>query len=97
MISLKAEMNNLIQESPSKQTILANLYCIEDNFKRISDSIVLTWGYQECKEYMQNLLMDSRDGERKGFPADVAFSLMKLIEIHQEEFPEEESKDVWSK
>lgn len=37
-------------------------------WKRIAKAINLFWGTRECYNYIFNLMFDSRDGKREGFP-----------------------------
>lgn len=71
------------------------LLVIEKFAARISDTIWLIWGYQECENYLFKLMFDSRDGRRQGFPADVAMAIMILHSRHQSIF-EFEAVDIWA-
>lgn len=64
----------------------ANLETIHLFAERIADNIKHTWGYKECEDYMNNLINDSRDGTRQGFPKDVACAIMQLLRQHGEEY-----------
>lgn len=66
----------------------ANLETIREFSPRISGSIEFTWGYKECEEYMNNLINDSREGNRQGFPVKVGYAIMNLLRQHQNEFTE---------
>lgn len=64
----------------------SNLETIRQFSERIAGSIEFTWGYNECETYMNNLINDSREGSRLGFPPDVGYAIMQLLRQHQEEF-----------
>jgi hypothetical protein len=54
--------------------------------QRIADRIFFTWGYCECEKYLHNLMIDTRDGERQGFPSEIAAAIISLQAKHQKEF-----------
>lgn len=48
-------------------------------FPRIANKVCVLWDDpRRCGEYLTNLLMDSRDGARQGFPLDVAAEIVAL-------------------
>jgi hypothetical protein len=54
---------------------------------RIAAALKLYWGEPEFVPYVENLLQDTRDGERKGFHGDVVIALQNLLERHNLEYP----------
>ncbi|WP_291991411.1 hypothetical protein [Candidatus Accumulibacter sp. ACC007] len=48
---------------------------------RITTEISRTWGSPECLTYLNRLLRDNRDGERKGFASGAVRELLLLIEL----------------
>ena len=59
-----------------------NFLVIKDRFPHIAKNIVLFAGHEEFNDYMNNLMMDSRDGHREGFPKEVSSSIFKLSIYH---------------
>ena len=57
----------------------------DEGYARISDMIVLLWGSIELDHYLAEILMDYR-GNRRGFDPLVFDCLLKLYNIHTEEF-----------
>ena len=51
---------------------------LERQFPRVLEKITQLWGTEELEVYINELMMDSRDGQRKGFPHTVASELMYL-------------------
>lgn len=47
-------------------------------YPHIYAKLEIMWGYPEMDIYINNLLMDTRDGKRNGFPPDVGQELLKL-------------------
>src|SRR6185436_14881820 len=45
------------------------------------ERICLLWGKAECEPYVNGLLLDSRDGARRGLPWEAAQDLMFLAEL----------------
>lgn len=54
---------------------------------RIAAALKLYWGEPEFVPYVENLLNDTRDGERKGFHGDIVIALQNLLERHNLEYP----------
>lgn len=49
---------------------------------RIGRKLVEFWSLPVCDTYLHELLWDTRDGTRRGFPAKVGTALMQLATIH---------------
>lgn len=82
-------MNTILSEKDPELVIVAGFA------SRISDAIWLMWGYPECDIYLNKLMFDSRDGNRKGFPPEVALAIMILYNRHQATF-KFGLTDVWA-
>ncbi len=70
---------------------------IKQNFSRIAAGIEVRWGTADLEPYIADLINDTRDHTRKGFPKDVFGALQALLLIHHKEFPGKRiiSKDPW--
>ncbi len=55
----------------------------EHAFKRIE----ALWGTDVCRAYLLELLTDTREHTRKGFPVETARQLLECLETHDKEFP----------
>lgn len=56
--------------------------------------IDLMWGSRECRQYVLNLMTDTRGGTRQGFPSDHAMTIMSLLMEHDRVFPQYENEPV---
>ena len=65
-----------------------NYQFINKQLPRIGNSLRTLWGCGEFDEFVRNLLTDSGDGARRGFPLAVAQALFRLAEDHEAEFPQ---------
>lgn len=54
-----------------------------ERFLHVKKRICMLWGTQELDGYLNHLLTDSRDGERKGFPVEVTAELLFLAELNK--------------
>lgn len=61
------------------------LAALRDRLPRIADRIQAVWGYPECDQYLNRLIIDDR-GNRQGFPADVLTLLLRLSVMHASQF-----------
>jgi hypothetical protein len=67
---------------------------IEQHHPRVAKSIRAIWGYPECSDYIQKLIMNGGDGmgqTRMGFNKDAAAAMMVLSGLHDAEFGAKES------
>lgn len=55
---------------------------VYDFAPRIGRKLVELWSLPACDIYLHELLWETRDGTRRGFPADVGTALMQLSAIH---------------
>ena len=63
-----------------------------EELPHIASRLGLLYGTELFSRYILDLLMDSRDGGRKGFPLHVGSALVELSEIHDITFPEKAVK-----
>ena len=63
----------------------------------IIERIKLLWGRPEARIYLNNLLLETRDGARMGFQAPASKAIMFFLNEHDTHFPQyvEESQDPW--
>lgn len=61
---------------------------ILSQYGRIGKMLGLLWGSSTFNMYIDNLMHDTRDGQRQGFPQDVAEALLGLQMTHHRLFPE---------
>jgi hypothetical protein len=57
--------------------------CAIERIGHVQKKICMLWGSPELDTYLNSLLMDSRDGQRKGFPIDVTQELLFLAEFNK--------------
>lgn len=71
---------------------------VMNKFPRIGKILSLYWGQPEFGPYMDDLINNSRDGKRNGFPFDVAMALLELQQLHDKQFPQliPKLRDPWS-
>lgn len=67
-----------------RKTDVSDLYATYPHLVRIDE----TWGTRGCREYINRLMNDTRDGRRRGFPGDHARTILRLLMEHDQEFPE---------
>lgn len=54
-----------------------------EHFEHVQKRICLLWGTHELDAYINHLLTDTRDGQRKGFPLEVTAELLFLAELNK--------------
>lgn len=57
------------------------------HFERIHLRIEALWGTRDCRDYLNTLLTDTRDGTRTGFPPHIAKELFRLLHEHDLAYP----------
>lgn len=80
-----------VHETPlhelSKQQRIDRQIAIVDQFHpHIAKGLRLMWGYKECVEYMEKLVLSGGDGagkSRVGFRVEVLSGLMDLTSLHE--------------
>ncbi len=65
-----------------------NFNVVLNAFPSIAKKIKLFWGYQDFTDLMQDLLYNTRDHSRAGFPLAVATALFELQTLHDRTFPQ---------
>lgn len=70
---------------------------VNAKFPRIGLGIEIRWGTADLEPYIMNLLSDTRDHSRQGFPKEIMTSLGNLLLLHHKLYPEKQKKypDVW--
>ncbi len=75
---------------------------IKESFPHISKKIELLCGDIILHKFFTSLMMDSRDGNRQGFPKHIASAIVRIEKFHETFFEEELTlqqkvtvKDVW--
>jgi hypothetical protein len=65
------------------------LVIIQEHHPRIASSIRTLWGYRECTQYINKLIMEGLDGKghaRVGFNQVAAQAMLELTEVHEAMF-----------
>ena len=62
---------------------LSSEACAIERIGHIQKKICVLWGSPELDAYINKLLMDSRDGQRQGFPVQVTQELLFLAEFNK--------------
>lgn len=71
-----------------------NFKVIVDAYPVIAEKIKLFWGHQEFTDLVNDLLHNTRDNSRIGFPMQVTVALFDLQERHDRNFPHLAQKTV---
>jgi len=53
-----------------------------EKLPHLLDKVLQYWGTAKLNSFVEELLMDSRDGRRQGLPVDVSQDLMMLAEVN---------------
>jgi len=67
---------------------------LEAQFPRVFEKIFQIWDTNELESYLDDLLMDSRNGQRKGFPQDAASEILRLSLLYAKQ-QNQSGADVW--
>lgn len=67
-----------------RKTDVSALYATYPHLAQIDEM----WGTRDCREFINRLMNDTRDGKRRGFPGDHARTILRLLMEHDQEFPE---------
>ena len=70
---------------------------LEKNFPHVFNRIIELWKLPMMEKYFGELMMDTRDGKRKGFPPEAAMEVFNLSLIYdkQRHKPATQATDVW--
>lgn len=60
-------------------------YALEEQFPHMLNRIIELWDSPELGAYLEQLMLDSRDHQRQGFPPEVATDIMRLGRINSEQ------------
>jgi len=64
-----------------------NYQLVAETYPEIAKKIKFFWGNQEFTDLMDDLLNNTRDHRREGFPLKVVASFIKLQQLHDQVFP----------
>jgi hypothetical protein len=64
-----------------------NFQLINEHFPHIGTKIFYLWSTDALSSYLNELMTDTRDGERQGFPAEIAKAIFRLQQEHDSLFP----------
>jgi hypothetical protein len=64
-----------------------DLLLVSRRYPHIGQVIELLWGEKEFNSYVLKLMNDTRNGERAGFPVEVASALLSLSLEHDFYYP----------
>jgi hypothetical protein len=70
---------------------------VADSYPDIAKKIKLFWGYQEFTDLMHDLLQNTREHSRAGFPFHVVTAFLELQELHNRTFPQHVERSVNAK
>lgn len=70
---------------------------LKQHFPRIALGLELRWASKDLEPFILNLLKDTRDHTRQGFPNFITDALGSLLMTHSKEFPQYavSPKDMW--
>lgn len=87
-------MKQLELFEPSSWADFKEYWIIEKDYIHISDMIEDLWDTpDELIQYLHSLLLETRNGTRKGFPPEHAACILNLIEIRKKLLNNEFEKD----
>lgn len=71
---------------------------VNSRFPKLGLGIELRWGTKELEPYLLDLINDTREHTRQGFPKDIFDALQSLLIYHHKSFPGKriQDKDVWN-
>ena len=64
-----------------------NFIILSEAFPDLGQRIAFLWGDTLCRTFLFNLMNDTRDGKRQGFPQPVSMAIMALSVKHDNDFP----------
>ena len=81
----------------SKKSIIDNEHfkLVNSRFPHIGKKIEFLWGEREFDTMINKLFSDTRGDTRQGFPLEIADALLKLMMLHDTEFPYYKDIDAW--
>ncbi|MBL6751224.1 MAG: hypothetical protein ISP90_11910 [Nevskia sp.] len=74
------------QQSAAQLALASNEHfrIVSSRFPHIGRRLLELWDTPGCAPYLQDLLCDTRDGTRHGFPAEVGVALFQLLQVHDQ-------------
>jgi hypothetical protein len=69
---------------------------ISIKYPHIAKKIMLLWGSYDMHQYFLNLLYDTRDGKRQGFPVHDYLCIIRICNIHRKNFPKIFKVNIYS-
>jgi hypothetical protein len=74
-----------------------NFKVINREYPHVGRRIAVSWGRPDFTPYVNDLINNSRDGKRAGFPREVAVALFRLMQEHDVAYPQHQLKvaDIW--
>ncbi len=70
-------------------------HVLEAKFPRVFNELLELWETPQIDAYLQDLLLNSRDGERAGFPPEAAKEIFRLSNLASESHQLDKEIDVW--
>lgn len=70
---------------------------INKKFPHIGTKIFYLWTTDGLSPYLSDVLTDRRDGERQGFPAEIAMAIFRLQQEHDSLFPKAAMRNMGSR
>lgn len=86
-------MNEKILHLLNGQTALYP-HVLEQQFPRVLEKILQMWGKPALEAFLNELMMDSRGGQRQGFPKEAASEILRLS-LFSEQQRKRADQDVW--
>ena len=82
----------MLQKLGGKSSYYPHL--LEKQFPRVFEKIIELWELPSIEDFLNELLMDNRSGQRAGFPREVASEILRLSLYHAEQ-QKQSSEDAW--
>ena len=75
----------------------AHFKLIQQKMPHIADRLSLFWGSEYFQDIACGLFNDTRDGQRQGFPEEIAKALFELMQEHEKLYPTKpkQQTDIW--
>jgi ankyrin repeat protein len=70
-------------------------HVLEARFPRVFSKLLELWETPKIDAYLQDLLLNSRNGDREGFPPEAAKEIFRLSNYHSEIHVQDKQLDVW--
>ena len=78
-----------LQEKTLQQRTADALEIVKLHHARVANSILTMWGYKECVQYINKLVMEGNDGTgnaRAGFHQEAVQAMLELANLHEAQF-----------